>query len=483
MRKTLLATTALAAAGMLTAGPSLAADKMSVGVSGYMQQWIGMSSVDGMDADGNAIDGGVAQQSDSEVWFKGKLEADNGLTFSVKVEIEGNTHPSPVDESQATVSGSFGQITLGAEDGASVLTHHGVRDVGFGINCGDLGAWINNIKGCGPGGFGTSGHGLGDKNNISYFSPRMSGVQLGVTYIPNVGQEAQAKPLQNNDMDAWSIGANYKGEVGDTSIAVSAGHYNRSQTMAPVALMSGMSGTNLMPLTAGALTGHMDTVAKYKAGRDLMKYKKEKTLQASTNATPNMAPTADMAATAQNAIAKAEDMEAFKAEEMTVSNFGLQVGLGSFSFDVAYMTSDGGAYKAARMDIPMYQGMWDHDGDEAQAAKDGTTPSPQVADDSTNNNPKNDIARSVLVKDTSKDFETVGFGVKYSDGPMAISLSHMMVEADDGAEQSGTMLSASYTLAPGVVSRTSLFAAERSGDAKTGSTEGAGFVTGITIGF
>ena len=476
MRKTLLATTALAAAGVLAAGPALAADKMSVGVGGYMQQWFGMSSVDGMDADGNAIDGGVAQQSDSEIFFKGKLEADNGLTFSVKVEIEGNTHASPVDESQATVSGSFGQITLGAEDGASVLTHHGIRDVGFGINCGDLGAWINNIKGCGPGGFGTSGHGLGDKNNISYFSPRMSGVQLGLTYIPNVGQEAQAEPLQNNDMDAWSVGANYKGEVGDTSIAVSAGHYNRSQTMDPVALMSGMSGTNLAPLTAGMLKTHMDTVAGYEAGRDLMKFKKEPTVMTSRSQ-------ADAAA-AKNAIAKAEDMKAFKADEMTVSNFGLQVGLGSFSFDVAYMTGDGGAYKAARMDIPVYGGpAWDHDGDEKAAMAAGTTPTAKVPDDSTNDDPSNNIARSVLVKDTSKDFETVGFGVMYSDGPMAISLSHMMVEADDGAEQSGTMLSASYTLAPGVVSRTSLFAAERSGDAKTGSTEGSGFVTGITIGF
>ena len=37
MRKTLIATSALAFASALAAGPALAADKMSVGVSGYME--------------------------------------------------------------------------------------------------------------------------------------------------------------------------------------------------------------------------------------------------------------------------------------------------------------------------------------------------------------------------------------------------------------------------------------------------------------
>ena len=36
-------------------------------------------------------EGGVAQQSDSEIHFKGKLESDSGLTFSLKVELEGNS--------------------------------------------------------------------------------------------------------------------------------------------------------------------------------------------------------------------------------------------------------------------------------------------------------------------------------------------------------------------------------------------------------
>ena len=474
MRKTLLATTALAFAGAMAAGPALAADMMSVGISGSMEQWFGMSSVD--DTANPANEGGVAQQSDSEIHFKGKLESDSGLTFSLKVELEGNSSDSGnhIDESQLTVGGSFGAITLGAEDGASVLTHHGVRDAGIAITCGDIGKWIGGIKGCGPGGFGTAGHGLGDKNNITYFSPRLNGVQFGATYIPDVTREGQTTAPHNNDADAFSIGGNYKGDMGGASVAVSAGYYQRSQTMKSVALMSGSDAAGRMPLTAGMLKDYQDDIKAYEGTRDLMKVGKAKAVDGGDDTPQSLTDGLNAAVNATNAIAAAEDMMASKADAMTVSNFGLQVGFGSFSFDVAYLVRDGGAYKVARMDIPNYDGdAWDHDSDPDTADQ---------AESATNNNPANDMARSVLVKDTSLDVETVSVGVMYSDGPMAVSLVHSMVDGDDGDEQSGTMLSGSYTLAPGVVSKTSLFAAERD-NADGSSVEGSGFVTGIVLSF
>ena len=361
MRKTLLATTALAFAGAMAAGPALAADMLSIGVGGYMQQWIGVADVE--DTADPTIEGGVAQQSDTEIHFKGKLESDNGLTFSVKVELEGNTQAtSMIDESQLTVRGAFGEIVLGAEDNVAVLTHHGVRDAGHGMLCGDMGKWINGINECGPHGLGTAGHGLSDRNQISYFSPRVNGVQFGATYVPNDGQEARNAPLHNNDSDAWAIGGNYKGDFGGANVAVSAGHYELSQQ------------------------GH---------------------------------------------------------DSYTFSNFGLNVGMGAFSFDVAYATADDG-----------------------------------------------------METDSSADADVVAAGVMYSDGPMAVSLSHTMADADDGTEQSGTMLSAKYSLAPGIDWRTSLFGAERERGTMPGrkdfganaaaagtSVKGTGFVTGFTLGF
>ena len=366
MRKTLLATTALAFTGALATAPASAADMLSVGVGGYMQQWLGMTDV--TDSADDSVEGGIGQQSDTEVHFRGKLETDSGLTVSVKVELEGND--PGIDESQVTVRGEFGSITLGAEDSATVLTHHGIRDVGFGMLCGDMGRWTRgNVNECGPIGLGTAGHGLGDRNNITYFSPRVSGVQFGASYIPNAAQEGRGSAPRGTDNDAWGIGGNFKGDFGGANVAVSLGHYNMSQT------------------------DHGD---------------------------------------------------------FEYSNFGLQVGMGAFSFDVAFAMAD--------------------DGRDA---------------------------------DTSADADVAGAGIMYSDGPMAVSLSHTMSDADDGTEQAGTMLSGSYTLGPGIAWRTSLFTVERTRGAMPGSfdfgvpatarnmpaanagtsVEGSGFVTGITLGF
>ena len=159
--------------------------------------------------------------------------------------------------------GAFGEVVLGAEDPAVSLMHYGNQDVGVGLNCGDVGAWIDGVAGCSTGGLGTAGWGTGDRKQISYFSPRLAGVQFGATYIPNSDPSAETgnvTPL-NNDMDAWSVGLNYKGDLGGSTVAVSFGHYQRSQMGAEEMLKSGMNDdkitvdrymANLADLEAGA---------------------------------------------------------------------------------------------------------------------------------------------------------------------------------------------------------------------------------------
>ncbi len=349
MRKTLLATTALAAAGAFAAGPVLAADmadKLTVGVGGYMEQWIGVSSLDG-----GTDDGGVSQYSDSEIFFKGSLEADNGLTFSVKVEFEANTHDDVVDESQLTVKGSFGQIVIGSEDDPATLMHYGNKDVGVGLNCGDP-SFISGIDACarsGKIGLGTSGHLIGgDSQKVAYYTPRMEGVQFGISYSPESVEDRGAGAPKHNDNEAVSLGLNYMGGIGDATIAVSAGYFDKSQTIPT-------------PKTESTF------------GED------------GTGAEAKLATEKAYAGT--------------KIDAQTFANFGLQVGFGAFGFDVAYAEHDGGHY-----------------------TEDGS-------------------------KDGSKDYEVVSAGVNYADGPMAVSLSHMMAEADDDSEANATMFSFSYTLA------------------------------------
>ena len=370
MRKSLLATTALAAAGALAAAPASAADMLSVGVHGYMEQWVGF--VDREDSAKPAVEGGVAQWSDSEIFFRGKLEADNGLTFSVKVELEGNSTSDTIDESQLTVGGSFGQIVLGTEDHPAALMHYGNQDVGVGF-CGDSG-WTG-VTGCsrnGGLGFGTNGWIVGgDEQKIAYYTPRISGVQLGLAYIPNHTKEDANGAPTDNDNDGFSAAVNLQQDVGEASVAVSAGYYRANLTGSPA-----------MP-------------AKYRTDDGGNKH----VIEAAKAAVP--------------------------AGEQTFANFGLRVGFGAFGFNVAYAEHEDG------------------DGDDMD----------------------------------NGDYNLTSAGMKYSDGPMSVSLTHMIGDADNGEEGNVTMLSVAYKLAPGVSSKTSVIAGEQ------GTKEGTAFVTGITVGF
>lgn len=414
MRKTLLATTVLVAGGMFAVGPAVAADKLSVGIGGFMEQWVGMT-----DLDNAAGDGGIRQWSDTEIIFNGKVEADNGLTFSVKVELEGNTGGDQIDESQMTIGGSFGQIVLGSEDHPAALMHHETQDVGVGY-CGDVG-WVG-VTGCareGGIGLGTNGWIVGgDDEKIAYYTPRMSGMQFGAAYVPNASVEDSNSAATNNDNDAWSVGLNYKGNMGDASVAVSFGHYQRSQV--------------------GSHTLHDLTAAEYAAANDAIAVYQEAVADGVDNTAPGtgtiLADLSAFAAAANATLAGAMSSSA-KADDFSFTNFGVQVGFGSFGFSASYAEVDGGAYMV---------------------------------------DPGNPNA---LVKNTANDYDIVGAGVKYSDGPMAVSLSHMAAEADNGGESSATMLSLAYTLAPGIASKTSIISGEQ------GANEGTAFVTGVTIGF
>ena len=488
MRKTLLATTALAAAGAFAAGPVLAADMMSLGVGGYMQQWIGVA-----DRADEGSEGGADMQSDSEIFFTGKLEADNGLTFAVDMQLEGNdagTEGTQIDESFVRIGGGFGQVELGARDHGMVRMHNGIKDAGVGLNAGDTQKWI-------PGYYlETSGHAGshagGDDVKVNYFSPRLNGLQVGFSYAPDQGNEkASATAPDGNDNDAWGIAANYAMDLGDSTVSLSAGHLIVSQSMDEAAMfMTGdASGEKSAPLTLNQHADHTKAVAAYTAARDLMA----------------VAPSKDVAAVdhsaamaSQNALTAATDGMTTKIDNKTYTNVGIAVGFGAFSFNVAYATQDGGKYTAVDANVPVKA-----DGSAVIDPSHSFDPNPDNADKDervnegdakpasagggTYNDPGNDHYKAQkVVKDGSADFDVWGVSVLYSDGPMAVSLAHMTHSADDGGERAATMLSGSYNLAPGVDWKTSVFAVEDTTshkDVTDGMNEGTAFVTGITLSF
>ena len=221
MRKTLLATTALAFAGAMAAGPAAAADMIGIGVGGYMEQWIGFANRD--DA---GVDGGFDTQSDSEIYFSGSMESDMGLKFGVRVQLEANNGGSgatSIDESSAWISGAFGRIDLGARDPIHTRMHYAAAfGAGAGLNAGDTQKWI-------PGAYlETAGWTIpGDDLTLTYVTPRTNGVQVGVSYAPDsTNENASTSPPENNDNAAWAAAINYNETIGDMAFKVSLGHAN-----------------------------------------------------------------------------------------------------------------------------------------------------------------------------------------------------------------------------------------------------------------
>jgi predicted porin len=223
MKKYLLGTTALVAAGVIASAPANAAERLQAKLGGYMEQWFGYVNND------NGIDStdytGFDQKSDSEIWFIGSTKLDNGLEVGINVQLEANSNAGDqIDESYVILKGSFGEINIGSENSAGYKMTYTPREFGITINSGDQSDWVNS------GGVSTSGYFRGifgsvniepaatnDTEKLTYYTPRIGGFQLGVTYIPDAStQDANAQPNRdgNNYTDGFSVGANYQGKFG-----------------------------------------------------------------------------------------------------------------------------------------------------------------------------------------------------------------------------------------------------------------------------
>jgi predicted porin len=228
MKKVLLGTTALVAAGLL-AQPALASDPIKLQVKGYYQNLVTFSDVD--EPAGSTANYKDAQfRHEGEVHFKGETKLDNGLTVGFDAQLEivnvglSGGQPRDMDETYMYFSGGFGKLQLGAENGAAYLLHVGVPSVGLGFDDRNFGVAASN-----------GGHGRpnisGDTAKGTYFTPNMGGFQAGVSYSPNIDHQA----LSGNGFgvmtvptgsveDVIGLGLKYSGKFGDASVKVSGGY-------------------------------------------------------------------------------------------------------------------------------------------------------------------------------------------------------------------------------------------------------------------
>jgi hypothetical protein len=224
MKKSLLATTALAALGAVAVA-SPASAKFEVGVSGYMEQWFGYSdNKESVQANSDSFD----QISDNEFNIDFKQTLDNGLEIGGQIQVEGQQAGGETDEQFIFMNGSFGRIEIGTDNGAAYRMHYGVASQGIGIDEAD---WTSWIPGTSTEARATSiGSGIeNDQNKITYFSPRINGVQFGITYIPEMDVNLQTPSAGQTEVDAvrdnaYSVAANYNTSFDAVSVMASIGY-------------------------------------------------------------------------------------------------------------------------------------------------------------------------------------------------------------------------------------------------------------------
>ncbi|MFO0295948.1 MAG: porin [Rhodospirillales bacterium] len=229
----LLATSALVAAGLwgMTEAASAQAKvaPVSVSVGGYHSQQFGFAS-NKKGVNGNANPNNFTQFSDSEIWFRGSTTLANGITAGFRVELEGNTSGDQIDESFMFLEGAFGRVELGTINTVAYRMDHSITFMpnrGYSAQEGGVyGAFVINptavtfldttqggkraINGtAAPGGTAT---GTGeDQQKINYYTPRVGGIQVGATFLPNYQTEDASgfADRSNARTNAYSFAINH----------------------------------------------------------------------------------------------------------------------------------------------------------------------------------------------------------------------------------------------------------------------------------
>lgn len=237
MKKGLFATTAIvAAAAAVSLAPQNAAAQddggINLSVGGYYDFFYTLSDQD-EPADNETFtnDGGDFRsdrvRSEGEIHFSGDTTLDNGIQVGINVQLEAETSGDQIDEHYMFMEGSFGRVQVGAENSAPYLMHYAAPAEGILVNSPDF----RPFRTSGLGVFQTSTYVVGssDANKLTYFTPRIAGIQLGGSYAPDTEETsgaAQSTGLYADDAAgrAYGIGANYVNSFNGFDVAVSGGY-------------------------------------------------------------------------------------------------------------------------------------------------------------------------------------------------------------------------------------------------------------------
>lgn len=307
MKKQLLSTSALVAAGMIAApgiasAQAPASSPIQVTVGGYMYQFFSYSSQKDRNGGAAGAPATMTQRpvhfqtnSDAEIWFQGKTTLANGISVAMRVELEANTESDQIDESFAIVEGAFGRVEIGSTDNANykMSIHAPEATIGQGV------AGVNSVGGNLVGNPTRQGlfdspmtttlprFGDNDSEKISYYTPRFEGFQLGFSYIPELTQDRAGNVVRYQSGVAYnrgiSFGLNFTRAFGPIDIAASGGwqKWRKPDATAATTNAAGVSSTGTLSDPQAYDFGAQIGYAGFRLGGSYLKAKNFAALAAS----------------------------------------------------------------------------------------------------------------------------------------------------------------------------------------------------------
>lgn len=223
MKKLVLGTAAIA----LFSAPALAAP-IGVTVGGYYN-----AVYYNVDAATNQLDNArsTSIQNDNEIIFKGKTKTNSGIEFGFEVQLEGEGagQSDHIDENYVYVKGDFGKIELGAENNAAFkMQVSAPKFLGWKTYDNNFKTWGEVSSFDKPLLDGVDSDAL----KINYYTPKVNGFQLGLSYTPDTSDHNGDTGLYAEDTSvegekpkgtASAYSVSYSGTLGGMKVKASYG--------------------------------------------------------------------------------------------------------------------------------------------------------------------------------------------------------------------------------------------------------------------
>ncbi len=238
LSKTLMVSTALSAVALIASGAAMAAEKPKLTIGGYVETYFGAG-------DGIGTNSGTPTYASSdttkfratllqygEISFKAEGKTDSGMVVGAYIETAqddaGTKHGA--DEINVYMQGSWGRLEVGGQDGAADKLQVGGTEVDM-IGGNILGAYVYTNASASRSGVHltdqTNNVDSSDNSKITYYTPRVSGVQAGLSWLPRANSRGTLGLKEAPAYDgAYEAGVSYKGKAGDAKfeIATTYGH-------------------------------------------------------------------------------------------------------------------------------------------------------------------------------------------------------------------------------------------------------------------